>query len=336
MRITWLALTGWLITGGVAAAKTAAPCKPQSTVEVAAKGVRAVLVPDARTFVTGNVDGSIRFYDLKSGKPGKVIKAHTGEIYALALSPDGKTLASGSDDKKIHLWDLKAGTRRSTLAGHENTIRSLAFAEDGKTLLSASLDRQLGRWNVESGKLEGMLGGQACILMGVATGSGKFKDGSPLAGTACNDGRVRLWNLRNGKPQTVLEGHDGEVHAVAFSPSGGDNPPMASGDNEDKVILWDVRAGTAVQTWEGVGWTDAVTFSPDGKLLVSSGNDMAQKGLFKVFDVEGKKLINEQFPHDGNIPSVAFTRDGKTLLTAGMDETVKLWDVGELRKGCSK
>jgi WD40 repeat protein len=329
----WALLAAWCAAGNVHA-KKAAPCTPKATIHVNAKGVRALTFSrDGRALWTGNEDGTLRLVNVAKRKAETTLAGHKGAVYAVAISPDGKTVASGSEDKSAMLWDVRSRKSRSVLQGHLNTIRSVAFGVDGSTLFTASLDRQLGQWDVRTGKLDSFLGGQACILNGVAVSRGTLKDGAGVAATACNDGLVRVWNLRTGKPAFALEGHEGEVHAVAFAPRDG-NPAMASGDNESKVIVWDVQAKTSKVVLENVGWTDAVTFSPDGTLLATAGNDGAGKGLFKLFDPATGKMVTEQFPHEGNVPSVAFSPDGKWLATGGMDETIKLWDVKQLHKGC--
>jgi WD40 repeat protein len=318
-----------------AQAKKPAPCKPRNTVELPGGGVRSVVfLPDGKTVAAATEDGSLVLVDGAKGKVAKTFKGHKGAAYSLAVSPDGKLAATGGEDKRAILWELPSGKQRATLSGHDNTVRSVAFSPDGSSLYTASLDKQLGEWNPQTGANVRMMGGQACILMGVAVSRGKLKDGSPFAGAACHDGLVRIWNLQSGKPQFALEGHEGEVHAVAFSPAGdGSNPQMATGDNDGNVLVWNVRAQKAELTLSG-GWTDAVAFSPDGTLVVGAGNDMAQKGIFRLWSLPEGKLLNEQEPHDGNIGGVSFSPDGKSMVTGGNDGMVKLWDVAQLKKGC--
>lgn len=326
------AFVAWLGGASAGHAKQAAVCKAKASVNVEDKGLRGLVVGTDGTLWVGGVDGNIRQVDAQKGKVLRTLKGHKAEVYALALSPDGRTLASGSDDKKVMLWDTGNGKALGTLEGHQNTIKGLAFSTDGTTLYSASLDRQLGNWNVPTAKLNQFLGGQACVLQGVAVTTGTLKTGAPAAATACNDGLVRLWDLRTGKPKVAMESHDSEVHGVAFA-SGGDNPLLATGDTGGKVVVWDIQAQKSVVELEAA-WTDVVAFTPDGTMLVAAGNDMAQKGLFRLWSIPEGKLLNEQSPHDGNITGAAFSRDGKTLFTAAMDGTIKAWHVAALKKGC--
>src|SRR5262249_34597293 len=67
----------------------------------------------------------------------------------------------------------------------------------------------------------------------------------------------------------------------------------------------------------------ALAFSPDGKLLVSAGQD----GTLRIWNVVQKTEKKVLTGHKGKLNAVAFAPDGKRLATAGEDRTVRLWDV---------
>ncbi|KAK4103554.1 WD40 repeat-like protein, partial [Parathielavia hyrcaniae] len=75
---------------------------------------------------------------------------------------------------------------------------------------------------------------------------------------------VRLWDTATGTHRQTLEGHDGWVRAVAFSPDGN----MLASASSDKIRLWDTATGTHRQTLEGHnGWVNTVAFSRNGQCL---------------------------------------------------------------------
>jgi WD40 repeat protein len=58
--------------------------------------------------VSGDSDGTLRWWQAQSGKCLALQKAHQGTIHALKLSPDGKYLASGSEDGTLKVWHLQS------------------------------------------------------------------------------------------------------------------------------------------------------------------------------------------------------------------------------------
>lgn len=132
-----------------------------------------------------------------------------------------------------------------------------------------------------------------------------------------------------------------EVRSIAFSPDG---KLMATGDEEGAIILWDV------QTYRPIGrpLTDhmmysvsggralfnvnSLAFSPDSKILASGGED-SRIILWDIVTHEpiGEPIYSHIYSSDNalllGVRSVAFSPDGRRLVSGGIDGTVRLWDV---------
>jgi WD40 repeat protein len=93
-----------------------------------------------RRVVTGNWDGSVRVWDVATGRPLVTLAAHNGVVEAVAFSPDGTMLATAGDDTTAKLWDLTAGRRLLTLRGHTGSLTALAFSPDRTRLATGGLD----------------------------------------------------------------------------------------------------------------------------------------------------------------------------------------------------
>lgn len=105
--------------------------------------------PDGKTVASGSWDGTVRLWNVATGKLVRRLKSRFQT--SVAFSPDGKILAS-DDGSMVKLWDVRTGRELRTLKGHFDSISSITFSSNSKHLLSGSWDSIVKLWDVTSGK----------------------------------------------------------------------------------------------------------------------------------------------------------------------------------------
>jgi WD40 repeat protein len=128
----------------------------------------------------------------------------------------------------------------------------------------------------------------------------------------------------------------GRITAVALSPDG---KHLAS-TNGSYVAVWEAATGRELYTLAGhQPLTDCLAFSPDGQYLVTSGGEHpfsfdrgTGDNFVRVWDLSTGKQ-KAQFPKQwGRVCHVAFTLDGKALVSGGLDQPVMVWEFASGKK----
>jgi WD40 repeat protein len=250
-----------------------------------------------------------------------------------------------------------AQARPAGMGGHGDRPQELQFSPNGKILATADTDGTARLWNVAT---EAEIGAPIRIIGGHIYDVAFSPDGQVLA-TADSGGTVRLWSVATHRPiGAPFEVSHDRVEAVAFSPNG---KLLATAGIGGSARLWDVatrrQVGAAMIPADGI---TGVTFSPDGKLLATTSGRGAVE-LWSVarhrpvgktfgnainvvtFSPNGKRLASAGFGIQvwgtltqyqlGSTMSaghfdaygVAFTPNGKTLVTTDSDGTIKQFSV---------
>jgi WD40 repeat protein len=163
----------------------------------------------------------------------------SGADVAPVFSPDGSLLATGSGED-VRLWHLPSGEPAATLTGHTGPVRCLVITPDGHLLASASMDGTVRLWRLPAGEPAGVLR----MYEGDYYPNRYHDIPSHLVVTAdggllvCGgqDGSLRVWRLPSGEPGVDLEGHSGQITALAVTPDGGQL--ATASDVGDVVRLW--------------------------------------------------------------------------------------------------
>jgi RNA polymerase sigma factor (sigma-70 family) len=106
------------------------------------------------------------------------------------------------------------------------------------------------------------------------------------------------------------------------------------------LILWDMATGRPLRRFPLIQGIRSLAFAPDGKSVAVGGVDYSVRRIDLASGKELLRFVGHQPDHkilspDQGVFGVAFTTDGKKLVTWGSDGTVRVWEARsgkELRK----
>ncbi|MGP0068699.1 MAG: WD40 repeat domain-containing protein [Isosphaeraceae bacterium] len=257
-----------------------------------------------------------------SASLGRSLRGHTQLLEAVTFSPDGQMLASSGWDSTVRLWDLSrwdaAHSPEPLILPHATIRYATAFAPDGSMLVSAG-DCSLTIWSCHPEyrpKWE---------RTGESYHSLSFSpDGRTLA-LGADDSTIRLWDMPSGRERTVLSGHAGTIRSLDFSPDG---KLLVSASQKGRVVLWDALIGAEIRTLfdKENAPVISVAFSPDGRTIAFGEHVYTTRDVI-LLDVGTGAVRTRLTGHRAGVSDIAFSRDGLTLATAGVDYCIKLWDL---------
>jgi WD40 repeat protein len=327
--------------------------------------------PDGARLYAGG-PSFLRAWAIPAGRSERSLPVGDAYTYAITFSPDGKTMATGMT-RMVALWDAATGKPRYSVAGHQADVHAVVFTSGGRKLLTAGAGALLYRWDFKGNLLGEFTGPKrlhtnlvlspdqktlavqgnnlAIILVDAASGKERlqFKNHLPpnhgahtsmsfvfspdsrriISSSMGVDPYIRCWEVDTGKEiykiDTTGKPNMPGTLGLALSPNG---KTLYAAYRMGPIKIHDATDGRFLrQIGQQIINAGSLTLSPDGRWLAAISNDV------HVWDAAtGAELLRLPRPAQYR-PRLVFSPDGRTLVTAGEEDAVRLHELatGQMR-----
>ena len=283
------------------------------TIAIADRVSAVSFSPVSEMLAIGSQDGTVQLWQNKDNKI-RSLGQHKEGVFALDFSPDGAFITSGGYDKSLKIWSREAELLIN-LTGNEDIISSVININNGM-IASANVGGTIKIWQQNGILLHSINVGQSFIYGGLDASP----DGKWLA-IAGNDHQLRTLELGSYSLQSIAT--KSSVDAVSYSPDGS---LIATVSSNGDLSLWDTdgRLQKTFVTSPSDKYSTRIKFTPDGQMLATTSRDKVE-----IWGLEGT-AIKTLFGHQGDVSTLDFSADGKTLATGSFDKTIRLWNLEKI------
>ncbi len=317
--------------------------------------------PDGQLVAAGDWRGRVHVWQVPDRRRMVLLTNHTAWVSSVAFSPDGKALMSAGADYMMRFCNTSNWAELGTLKGHRDEISAATYSHDGNLIFSGDKSGWIKVWSaaakprgppcmrmppdwaldqaaiapdasavafMHTNKSFSLLSGSDLHRLGEVTNSEPLipvadwvlSPGGKRLALLGRAGRVRILDGMTHEERVPIEsGSEGDLCGLAFSIDG---ELLAVGGNRT-LSVWNVHNGKLVAKVlrADTNRLTGLTFSRDRSTIAVAGST----GTVEVWEI-GKPSTVFWKAHRGEFDT-AFVPGEKTLITAGRDANLVLWDI---------
>lgn len=257
----------------------------------------------------------------------KHFKGRTNEkskdVTTLDWNGEGTLLATGSYDGQARIWS-KDGELKNTLAKHKGPIFSLKWNKKGDFLLSGSVDKTAIVWDTRTWECRQQFEFHSAPALDV-----DWRNNASFA-TCSTDNMIYVCKIGEVRPVKAFSGHQGEVNAIKWDPSGS---LLASCSDDGTAKIWSLKQDKCMHDFTDhhkeiytIRWspTSLGTDNPNQQLILASASF---DSTIKLWEMEHGSLLYSLNGHRLPVYSVAFSPNGQFLASGSLDQCLHIWSV---------
>jgi WD40 repeat protein len=264
------------------------------------------LTPDDKRCISVSEDGTLRVWDVSTGRQIGILESRHEAGDEVAFSPDGRLCVFSCKDNTVGVWDLQKARENQVLRGLSAAVSGVAVTRDSRKCVSASWVGELVLWDMASGRtlrvIESFLDGVQSLVLAAERERCVFSFRGGLV----------IWDFENSEELRVLQDHDSgavclplamnddghesvdpfhekslqtrspSYYGVSVSPDG---KYAVSASSDDSLRLWDLEAGVVLARFQSESPLFACVLSPDGSSVVAGGTQGAVHFFRRIGDL---------------------------------------------------
>jgi WD40 repeat protein len=246
----------------------------------------------------------IRHFELDSG------------ARSVSLNSDGALVAADSNGA-IHIWEVDTGNELAMNSYRKEIISDIFFSDNDRKLIYVAQDllrgspSEISIWELEGVSTDYTVQGQIFSIDVIAN--------DVIAVRSFNTS-LDVIEYPSQLVRLELERFFPEVQSVVFYPG---SHLIAAGYADQSVRIWDIddySLDSVVKSNEQY-FGDSIVFNKDGDLLaITEGKSIL---IWNVAEQQTKAKLSG---HTANVYALAFTQNGRYLLSVSVDASVRVWD----------
>ncbi len=276
--------------------------------------------PDGKAVATASADGSAAIWDAQTGSRRHTL-AHGSPVNWVAYRPDGKSVVTAAEDATVRLWETATGRRIDWPFPGGAVVDQVAFSADGSRLATAGRDDAVRVWSVDPPR---SISPPLPYRASTETERYVFHydrwprfGGDDRSVISFKGEDLIVWPGSGTQFKTFKLGYKiAEVHPIP-----GTDQVMATGDRYNRVAVVRLTDGKDVHVFSHPRQANIGAVSQGGEYLVTASSG----GLIHLrFAATGELVWPPQSCADF-ASAVALSRDGKRILAASQDGTIRVW-----------
>jgi WD40 repeat protein len=266
-------------------------------------------------FLTCCGDGLVTLWDANDYSARVRCPTRT-RAYPISVDGSEDIIVAGCSDGRLMSFDCAQGQNLWHIDNaHKAGVTAVQLASNMRFVLTGGAEGELRVWEVKTKEMMSHLKEHQARVTDL-----KLFPNDEYAISASRDRCLLTWHLRSEKRLTAHREKHGGINCLAVA---SDQVTVFTAGQEKTLTTWDLRMADPVRTISLDEEIYSLSLSPDDRYLAMGGTSLQVKIWDVVSGIEKSKGVG----HSRTIQKLAFSPDGKQLVSVGLDHSILMWNV---------